>query len=272
MRKVNRFVPCLVASLLAVVGTSRAQAEDVFRLGGSDDAAISTLDFDGQVKTVEVCRRTYWGGYCGYGYGPEVSYGINPCWYPSYAYSAPVYVAPAYYAPAYYGPSVSIGVGIGYAGGGTGYGYGYGGRVGVGYIGGYGGARVGVGYAGGYGGARVGAGYVGGYRGRVGGGYVGGVRRVSGDDATDSTLLNQRPAIAAQSRSEPNYRTQVPAQSPRKPAAVDAPNTNESSSYLANGQSKSSSKFTYRAYGDKAKPKATETETSSTTKLVDLKQ
>jgi hypothetical protein len=103
-----------LAAALVMVGSSKLQAQDTLRLGGTGDAKVQTLEFDGQADTDQV----YWrGGYRGWGrpyagfyrpwsYRPFVyrPFVYRPWVYrPYYAYRPYYYSSPyAYYTPSYY--------------------------------------------------------------------------------------------------------------------------------------------------------------------------
>lgn len=109
-----------LAAALLLTWAGKAQAQDTIRLGGTGDAKVQSLVYDGQANT----ELTHWGGWRGghwghwgyhahfyrpwvgyrpyWGYRPYYAYGYRPyAYWPRY-YSS--YYAPSYY---YYPPTTS---------------------------------------------------------------------------------------------------------------------------------------------------------------------
>jgi hypothetical protein len=119
-RTMQRLGWTALAAALVLAGTGKSQAQDTIRLGGTGDATVQSLVFDGQADTEQVYWRggvrggVYWrgGGYRPYAgfYRPYVYrpfayrpyYAFRPYFaYRPYAYS--YYTPGYYYAPSYYG-------------------------------------------------------------------------------------------------------------------------------------------------------------------------
>jgi hypothetical protein len=119
---IMRYLNWVFVASFVLAGTGKLTAQDTVRLGGTGDATVQSLVFDGQAETESVYwrgwgyrswgYRPYGGFYRPYAYRPYFyrPYAYRPYFYgygyrPYYAYASSYGYAPyasAYYAPSYY--------------------------------------------------------------------------------------------------------------------------------------------------------------------------
>jgi hypothetical protein len=119
----QRFGWTALAVALMLAGTGKSQAQDTIRLGGTGDAAVQSLEFDGQADTEQVYwrgggyrggyrggfyRGGFYGGYRGGYYGGYRGGFYRPYIYRPYFAYRPFYRPFGYgYGYGYYSPSYS---------------------------------------------------------------------------------------------------------------------------------------------------------------------
>src|SRR4051812_34651912 len=76
----HRFALAGVAAALVLIGSGKSRADDTdtLRLGGTGDAKVQSLVYDGDADTEEVYLRRWGGGWGGgWGFRPRIGIGVG---------------------------------------------------------------------------------------------------------------------------------------------------------------------------------------------------